>query len=104
MPHEEDDPFEDENRPPLPELGDESGHDYQRHDGESDEDYGQRFREFLGNKTASPEPPKPYFGDMAGSAPPGQSQGAWADQSQNIWPEILEEVRRVREILEELLP
>ena len=93
MAYHEDDPFKDENRPPLPELSGGSGFDYKQNPDESDEEYGKRYGKFLEDKLAPPKPPDSP--DYLGTAGSGESTSLL---------DILEEVRRIKEILEELLP
>ena len=88
MAYNEDDPFKDENRPPLPELPSGSGSGNSRQPDEPDEEYRQR-----------PEKSETEQVGMNGHGAGGESVGA---ESLEVLRSIYDEVQRMRSILERI--
>lgn len=88
MAYNEDDPFKDESRPPLPELPSGSGSDNSRQPDEPDEEYRQR-----------PEKSETEQVGMAGHGAGGESVGP---ESLEVLRSIYDEVQRMRSILERI--
>jgi len=91
------DPFDDPNRPPLPSADGAGGFDHRRQEGETDAEFGQRYRKFLQENISPKEDPdnivRPFgYGESSGSV-------GGSEQIQML----AEDIRRIRELLEGIL-
>ena len=94
---EYEDPFDDPNRPPLPEVENTSGFDHRMREGESDEEYGRRYRDFLRDNASPSQDPEQVVRPFGFGQSPDVASGGETFQM------LAEDLRRIRELLEGIL-